>query len=99
MSLYSYDALYVQNTLYYDIIRLFHVVIPLFHAVIPSFHAAFRSKTPRSATEIFAHLALSKQTKNRKLYITELLESGIMAITIPDKPHDMHQKYITIEKR
>lgn len=55
--------------------------------------------TPRSAAEIFAHLKISKQTKNRKLYITELIESGVLAMTIPDKPHDMHQKYITIEKR
>lgn len=39
MFLYGYDALYVQNTLYYDIIRLFHVVIPLFQTIIPSFHA------------------------------------------------------------
>ena len=55
-------------------------------------------KTPKSAAEILAHHKLSNQTKNRRIYITELIESGALVMTIPDKPNDMHQKFFSVDE-
>ena len=33
--------------------------------------------------------------KNRKLHVTELVQLGLLARTIPENPNDRNQKYIT----
>lgn len=48
---------------------------------------------PRTAQEILDYLEISNQSKNRKKYITSLVNVGILAMTIPDFPKDKKQKY------
>ncbi|MGM9847873.1 MAG: RNA-binding domain-containing protein [Muribaculaceae bacterium] len=48
---------------------------------------------PRTAQEIMNRLGISNQTKNRKKYISSLIEIGVLERTIPEKPNDPNQKY------
>ncbi len=48
---------------------------------------------PRTAKEIMERLGLSDFYNNRKRYIYDLVEAGILERTIPDKPNDPNQKY------
>ena len=48
---------------------------------------------PRMAQEIMDFLEISNQTKNRKKYITTLVETGFLEMTIPSFPKDKRQKY------
>lgn len=48
---------------------------------------------PRTAKEIMERLGLSDFYNNRKRYIYDLVEAGILERTIPNKPNDPNQKY------
>ena len=48
---------------------------------------------PRSRQEILQRAGVSDHFDNRKKYIYELVELGILERTIPDKPNDPNQKY------
>jgi AraC-like DNA-binding protein len=47
-----------------------------------------------SSAEIAEKLGLTNQTKNKKKYITPLLEAGLLEYTIPENPKAKGQKYI-----
>ncbi|WP_455633022.1 Fic family protein [Parabacteroides sp.] len=44
------------------------------------------------------HINLSQHSKNRKTYVTQLVDAGLLAMTIPDKPNDMRQRYVRTGK-
>lgn len=48
---------------------------------------------PRSAKEILERAHVSSHFDNRKKYIYDLVDAGILERTIPDKPNDPKQKY------
>ncbi len=48
---------------------------------------------PRTSQEIMDRLGISNQSKNRQKYIGELLEKGVIEMTIPNNPKDKNQKY------
>ena len=50
---------------------------------------------PRSITEIGAFLGYSEKKTTRK-YLNPLLQEGLLARTVPDKPNSRNQRYITL---
>jgi ATP-dependent DNA helicase RecG len=50
-------------------------------------------KTERKKQKILNHLNLSPAYTNYKRYILPLLQNGLLAFTIPDKPRSRSQKY------
>ena len=48
---------------------------------------------PRTAKEIMDRLGLTDFYNNRKRYIYDLVEAGILERTVPGKPNDPNQKY------
>ncbi len=48
---------------------------------------------PRTAKEILERVGVTSHFDNRKKYIYDLVETGILERTIPDKPNDPNQKY------
>ena len=55
-------------------------------------------KKPRSAEDIMSKLGISNQTRNKKRYIGSLIERGFLAMTLPDTPRSVNQKYVTVKK-
>lgn len=53
---------------------------------------------PQSASDILDYINLSQHSKNRKTYVSMLVEAGLLAMTVPDKPNDMRQKYVRTDK-
>jgi hypothetical protein len=53
---------------------------------------------PRSRKEIMGLLDISTHTKNYERYIVPLLEKGLLAMTLPNKPKSKNQKYVTTQK-
>jgi ATP-dependent DNA helicase RecG len=53
---------------------------------------------PRSRKEIMDMLGIIVHSKNQDRHITPLLEKGLLAMTLPDKPKSPNQKYVTTEK-
>lgn len=54
-------------------------------------------REPRSKAEIMEHCGY-KDTKNFvQKYLRPLLDSGVLQMTIPDKPRSKNQKYITVD--
>jgi len=51
---------------------------------------------PRTAQEIMARIGITNQSKNRKRYISALVEQGLLKLTIPDNPKDRNQKYVKV---
>ena len=51
---------------------------------------------PKSILEIAEFLNL-KEKKSARRHVKPLLESGRLAMTLPDKPNSKNQKYITIK--
>ena len=39
-------------------------------------------------------IGVSNQSKNRKKYISYLVEQKLLKLTIPDNPKDRNQKYV-----
>ena len=52
-----------------------------------------RLKIPQARADIFNHLHLTNQAKNRMRYLDPLLNYGWVEMTIPDKPSSPNQKY------
>ena len=50
--------------------------------------------TPKKMTEIAEYIGLKHLTYIKKTYINPLMESGELAMTIPDKPQSRLQKYV-----
>ena len=56
-------------------------------------------KEPHSKAEIAEHCGY-KNTKNfTQKYLRPLLDSGLLTMTIPDKPRSQNQKYITAQRQ
>lgn len=53
---------------------------------------------PHSFREIMDHLGLKHRVYVLTEYIRPLVEEGLLALTIPDKPKSSRQKYVTTEK-
>ena len=51
---------------------------------------------PRSQQEMMKHLGLSDRKHFRNLYLQPLLDAGLLAMTIPDKPTSRYQKYVRV---
>ena len=51
------------------------------------------ASAPRSANELIAHLKLRSKTGAFKRIMKELLDNGLIAYTLPDKPSSRLQKY------
>ena len=51
---------------------------------------------PRSSTEILKRIGLTRQTKNIKTYITDLVEKGFLRMIDPEHPRNKNQKYIKV---
>ncbi|MBQ7280143.1 MAG: putative DNA binding domain-containing protein [Bacteroidales bacterium] len=49
---------------------------------------------PRSMTEIMEHIGLKHRYNVKHKYIDPLIDSGVLMMTIPDKPNSRNQKYI-----
>ncbi|GHT01899.1 ATPase AAA [Bacteroidia bacterium] len=56
------------------------------------------AEIPKSRQEIMNLIGISTQTKNYERHIAPLLEKGLLAMTVPDKPKSKNQKYITTER-
>ena len=54
-------------------------------------------KTPRTVYEIMAYLGLKHREYFRKSILKPLLEYGVLAQTIPEKPKSPNQKYVTVK--
>jgi ATP-dependent DNA helicase RecG len=50
--------------------------------------------TPRSTAEIMKYLGLSHREHFRSIVLAPLIESGKIALTIPDKPNSSKQMYV-----
>jgi len=50
--------------------------------------------TPRSMTEIMEHIGFKHRYNVKHRYIDPLIDSGVLMMTIPDKPNSRNQKYI-----
>jgi len=53
---------------------------------------------PRSRYEIFKHIRVTNQSKNKSRLIDPLIEIGWLEMTIPDKPNSRLQQYKLTEK-
>lgn len=52
---------------------------------------------PQTSKDILSKLNILNHSKNRKSYVTDLVNEGLLARTNPDNPKDRNQKYITTE--
>ena len=53
---------------------------------------------PKRRTEIFKLLGLANKYNNYERHVLPLVEQGLLAMTIPDKPKSSDQKYYTTEE-
>lgn len=53
--------------------------------------------TPRAITELMSALDWKHRTKFRNQFITPLINQGLLAMTVPDKPNSRLQQYITTD--
>lgn len=53
---------------------------------------------PRKAEEILRKLGVTVQTKNRNMYVTDLVNMGLLQMTIPERPTDPNQKYVRVRE-
>lgn len=55
-------------------------------------------KEPRSKVEIMEHCGYKNIKNFTQLHLRPLMESGLLQMTIPDKPRSRNQKYMTVHK-
>ena len=53
---------------------------------------------PHSKAEIAEHCGYKNTKGFTKRYLRPLLDNGQLQMTIPDKPRNQHQKYVTVQK-
>jgi len=53
--------------------------------------------TPQSRSAIAEHCGYKDRVNFSKRYLKPLIESGLLLMTIPDKPNSKHQKYVTVQ--
>ena len=53
---------------------------------------------PRTAQEILDRVGVSNQNRTRRKYIMELVDMGVLEMTIPKNPNDRNQKYRKVRK-
>mgnify|MGYP000410507727 CR=1 FL=1 len=53
---------------------------------------------PKTKREICGHFGYSSQTFFTKKYLRQLLDDGLLKMTIPEKPNSRNQKYQTVKK-
>jgi hypothetical protein len=53
---------------------------------------------PKNRKEIMDLIGISTHPKNYEHHIVPLLQKGLLAMTLPDKPKSKNQKYITTER-
>jgi ATP-dependent DNA helicase RecG len=58
----------------------------------------FIKKGEQKREDILTHIGITNQTFNYRNYIEPLEKVGLIAKTIPDKPHSPKQKYYLTEK-
>jgi len=58
----------------------------------------YPGRKSKSRKEIMDMLGIIIYSKNQDRHITPLLEKGLLAMTLPDKPKSKKQKYVTTEK-
>ena len=68
----------------------------------PSWHQVLKllemTTTPSGIQELMTLLNWKDRSKFRKKYIATLQETGILEMTIPDKPQSSNQQYFLSEK-
>ena len=52
---------------------------------------------PKSLFDIMQHLELKSRKNVMKVYITPMIDIGVLAMTVPDKPNSRLQKYIAVK--
>nr|WP_324292061.1 hypothetical protein [uncultured Sphaerochaeta sp.] len=52
--------------------------------------------TPRTREEMQGYIGIEHREHFRKTFLTPLLASGKLRMTIPDKPTSRYQKYFTV---
>ena len=52
---------------------------------------------PRSKKEIAVHLGLTDLRNLSIKYINPVIDSGLIKMTIPDKPNSKNQKYVSVK--
>lgn len=53
---------------------------------------------PKTKKEIMEHLGYADEKGFTKRHMKPLLNSGIIVMTIPDKPRSRNQRYVTVVK-
>ncbi len=53
---------------------------------------------PKTKREICGHFGYSSQTFFTKKYLSQLLDDGLLKMTIPEKANSRNQKYQTVKK-
>ena len=54
-------------------------------------------RTPRSTSELLQALRFRHRTHFRENYVRPLIEAGLLARTLPEKPQSRLQKYVTTD--
>lgn len=54
---------------------------------------------PKSQKDMMSFLGVSHRANFRNLYLQPLLDAGLLAMTIPDKPTSRYQKYVRVAGR
>ena len=56
-------------------------------------------RQPRTRKEIIEYLAISSAQYALRRYLDPLVESGMICMTVPEKPKSPRQKYVTASKK
>ena len=73
--------------------------VPYRALAIPRLHEILRlSLTPRSRAELQAHLKLRSRAHFHRAYLQPLVDAGLLALALPDRPRAATQRYYTTER-